>query len=164
MLNLRTILLGARAARGFVFGVLFVAAGLFLIGTAAIARNSIAQEMRAFLPAAGEVIGSAPVRSSRNNSTTYAAEVRFVAQDGKSYNFRESVSSNPPSHKIGDMVNVLYDPGNPSKARVDDFVNTWLFPLLLGGMGLLFALIGGSIVLSGIRAGIAAAIVAARGF
>ena len=131
MLNLRSILAGARAARGFAFGLIFGLIGLGMLAGALIARSTTAQEMRTFLPAAGEVIGLAPSRSSRGG-TTYAAEVRFRAEDGRTYTFRESVSSNPPSHRVGDAVNVRYESGNPANARVDDFMNTWFVPLLLG--------------------------------
>ncbi|MEO6061540.1 MAG: hypothetical protein ABIQ99_06345, partial [Thermoflexales bacterium] len=76
MLNLRTILLGARAARGFGAFLILGVVGVGLILGAAFARYTTAQEMRRFLSAPGVVTGNAISRSSKG-SATYAAQVQF---------------------------------------------------------------------------------------
>jgi hypothetical protein len=39
-------------------------------------------------------------------------------------------------------VRVLFDPADPSNARIDSFMQLWFTPLLLAGMGSVFAGIG----------------------
>jgi hypothetical protein len=163
-MNLRTIIFGARAARSVIVAVIFGVIGLAMLAGGAYARYTTAAEIRTFLPADGVVVGNIASRSGRNNSTTYAAQVRFTAQDGSTVTFKEGFSANPPAHQVGDKVKVLYEPGNPQNARVDDFMNGWFLPLLLGGMGLIFGLVGVSLGLNAIRAGVAAARAAATGF
>ena len=163
-MNLRTVIFGARAAKSFVVAVIFGVIGIAMLAGGAYTRNTTAQEIRAFLPAEGVVTANIGSRSGRNNSTTYAAQVRFTTKDGSTVTFQEGFSSNPAAHQVGDKVKVLYDPSNYQNARVDDFMNTWFLPLLLGGMGLIFGLIGVSLGLNALRAGVAAARSAVTGF
>jgi hypothetical protein len=44
-------------------------------------------------------------------------------------------SSKPPSHSVGDIIPVLFDPANPQKARPDTFQYSWLLPTIFGGAG-----------------------------
>ncbi len=163
-MNLRTIIFGARAAKSLLVGVIFGVIGIAMLAGGAYTRYTTAAEIRTFLPAEGVVTGNVASRSGRNNSLSYAAQVRFTTQDGSTVNFKESFSANPPAHQVGDKVKVLYDPSNYQNARVDDFMNTWFLPLLLGGMGLIFGLIGVSLGLNALRAGVAAARAAVTGF
>ena len=163
-MNLRTILFGARAAKSLLVGVIFGVIGLAMLAGAAYTRSTTAQEIRAFLTADGVVVANTETRSGRNNSVSYAAQVRFTTKDGTTVTFKEGFSSNPPAHKVGDKLKVLYDPSNYQNARVDDFMNTWFLPLLLGGMGLIFGLIGVSLGLNALRAGVAAARSAVTGY
>jgi len=39
-------------------------------------------------------------------------------------------------HKIGQTVDVRYDPADPQKAEIDSGANLWLTPLILVFMGL----------------------------
>lgn len=164
MLNLRTIVFGARAAKSLLVGVIFGLIGIAMLAGGAYARYTTAQEIRTFLPADGVVVGNISSRSGRNNSLSYAAQVRFTAQDGSTVTFKEGFSANPPAHQVGDKVKVLYDPSNYQNARVDDFMNGWFLPLLLGGMGLIFGLVGVSLGVNALRAGVAAARAAVTGF
>lgn len=163
-MNLRAILFGARAAKSFVLALIFGVIGVAMLGGAAFFRGKTAEELRTFLPADGVVTANIATRSGRNNSTTYSAQVRFTAKDGSTVTFKESFSSNPAAHQVGDKVKVFYDPGNPQNARIDDFMNTWFLPLLLGGMGLIFGLVGVSLGANALRAGLAAARSAVTGY
>jgi hypothetical protein len=69
-------------------------------------------------------------------------KIEFAAITGQTVQFTESWSSNGPDYKVGDEVVILYDPDNPSKAKVGDkkwklFFIAWL----IGGMGFLFLFI-----------------------
>ena len=81
-MNLRTIIFGARAAKSFVVAVIFGVIGLAMLAGAAYTRSTTAQEIRTFLTADGVVVANTETRSGRNNSVSYAAQVRFTTKDG----------------------------------------------------------------------------------
>lgn len=88
---------------------------------------------------------------SRNNDggTMYTPVVTFQVPDGREITFTESYSQNPPSHQEGDTVEVLYAPKNPRDATIKGFGSQWFGSTLLCGMGVLFAGIGGGVMLAG---------------
>jgi hypothetical protein len=61
---------------------------------------------------------------------------------GKHFLFRSSISATSPTYTIGEKVNVLYRPRDPSAAHIDTFTDRWLFPSMFTGIGLISMLIG----------------------
>jgi hypothetical protein len=82
----------------------------------------------------------------------YYPRVRYVTRSGNPVEFTGSVGSSPPAFDVGEAVGVLYDPAAPEKARIDTFFQLWFPSLLLGGIGLVFAAIGGGGALAALRA------------
>jgi Protein of unknown function (DUF3592) len=110
------------------------------------------QNTRSFLSQAstaqGTVIDLVRSRSSGSSSSgTYAPVVRFVTAKGEKIEFTSSTGSNPPSYSQGESVEVLYQPGAPRDATINGFVSLWLGPMIVGGIGSVFFLIGGGIIL-----------------
>ena len=105
------------------------------------------QKTTAFIAKAVKADGvvSDMVRSYSNRSYSYAPVVRFVARDGKKIEFKSSVSSNPPSYRIGQKVTVFYDPENPQTAKINSFMSLWALPAVTGGVGTLFLLVSAAI-------------------
>ena len=100
------------------------------------------------LKADGQVIDFETKRSD-NSSSTYAPVIKFVANDGKEYQFVSSVSSNPPSYDVGESVEILYLESNPNDAQVNGFFSLHLGEFILGILGSIFLAIGGGILLFG---------------
>jgi hypothetical protein len=73
------------------------------------------------------------------------------------YQVRGAISSKPPAFQVGDKVAVLYNPEKPGDSQIDSFVERWLFLLVFGGLGAVFALIGWGILISMILGRIARA-------
>jgi hypothetical protein len=71
----------------------------------------------------GEVVRMESSYSS--NSTSYHAVVGFDIPGVGHREFRDSLGSNPPTHRTGDEVTVLYDPANPGHAMIDRGVWNW---------------------------------------
>lgn len=71
-----------------------------------------------------------------------APHVRFNAADGSAVEFTSGVASNPPSHRVGERVTVLYDPANPHHAEIEDFFTLWSSSAAFGAVGLVVLLIG----------------------
>jgi hypothetical protein len=76
--------------------------------------------------------------------------VRFVAPSGAEIEFQTSYSQSPAPYDVGERVEVLFRPDHPHDARISGFGSLWALPTIFGGMGLVFAGIGGGILLSGV--------------
>jgi hypothetical protein len=98
----------------------------------------------AFLAEATKAEGSViELRLSRSSdSTTYAPVVNFVTRKGEEITFVSSVSSNPPSYRVGEKVDIFYLPANPYEAKINGFFSLWGGATIVGGLGGLFFLIG----------------------
>jgi hypothetical protein len=83
--------------------------------------------------------------------TSFYPVVEFTAPDGNPVVFESDVGSSPSSHQVGDRVEVAYDPGEPSDARLTGFLSLYLFPLIFGGLGLVFAAVGTPLFVVGWR-------------
>lgn len=80
-----------------------------------------------------------------------APEVRFRTGEGREVQFTSSVSSKPPSYRVGETVEVLYRHDRPDDAEVNAIMTLWLGTIILGGMGSVFSLIGGALVFASSR-------------
>lgn len=92
----------------------------------------------------GTVVAVVPVTKIENNQekTLFYPVIEFVTEDGETIRYQDSTGSNPPRHKVGDQVQVLYDPQNPKHAQEESFLSLWLPSTALLSMGGLFVLFG----------------------
>ncbi len=67
--------------------------------------------------------------------------IEFKTNQGETIRFEGLPTS--PSPVKGTVVPVLYDPSDPNNARVNTFVDRWLFPSLFTPLGLVMLLSGG---------------------
>jgi hypothetical protein len=77
------------------------------------------------------------------SSRGVAPLVQFTTSDGRTLHITGSVSSSPPAYETGEHVRVLYEATNPNAARIDSKIEMWFLPMLFGGLGAVFASIGG---------------------
>ena len=77
--------------------------------------------------------------SSDDDGDSYAPVVEYTVR-GVDYRLTGTYT-NPPAYDVGDRVTVRYERANPENARLDSFVELWLFPVVFGGVGLLLAVI-----------------------
>ncbi len=77
--------------------------------------------------------------STSDGSTTYAPVVEYVVA-GETYTFHGGSSSNPPAYHVGQEVDMLYALDDPGTAKINNFWELWLIPLIflpiaaLGGL------------------------------
>lgn len=83
----------------------------------------------------GEVIGLV-------GSDTKKSVIRFSTPDGGVYTLESSVSSNPPQHRVGDKVSVLYQTDNPGDAKLNSFLDLWFASIITGILAISFSGIG----------------------
>lgn len=91
------------------------------------------------------------VRSRSSDSTTYAPMVRFKTSQGTTIEFTSTTSSNPPAYSRGEQVEVLYEAIQPHSAKIDSFFSIWGGAVIVGGIGIVFFMVGFGMVLSGLR-------------
>lgn len=105
---------------------------------------------RAFVARAETAPGAvvALERSTSRDSSAYHPVVRFKSPSGQERTFRSPAGSNPPSHAVGDAVDVLYDPADLADARIDSRFSLWGGPIIGGSMALVFGGVGGGILLA----------------
>jgi len=77
---------------------------------------------------------------SADTGTTYSPVYRYTV-DGKQYEYESVNSSSPPSHEVGEVVILLYEPDNPGRARVNSFWELWLLPIILCPVSLFMILL-----------------------
>jgi len=68
--------------------------------------------------------------------------VEFAIPSGEKIRFTSDFGSLPARHKIGQSVNVRYDPVDPQKAEIDSPMTLWLIPLILVFMGAIACCLG----------------------
>jgi hypothetical protein len=113
-------------------GIALIAIGLFVGGrTWLFLRGAAATE--------GRVVSLDTYSGSRG--TTYAPVVEYRSPDGAIHRIEDQLKSNRPGLKVGDVVPVRYDPGEPSRGRLAKPYRLWALPafLLLMGASLLAA-------------------------
>ncbi|TAL30610.1 MAG: DUF3592 domain-containing protein [Alphaproteobacteria bacterium] len=96
--------------------------------------------------AEGKVVALETSRNS-DGDTSYYPVVEFRDDKGRNVRFRDGFGSSHPSYRTGDDVTVLYLPDMPQPSAVIDrgWMN-WLLPGGLGGVGVLFLLMGFSML------------------
>ena len=83
----------------------------------------------------GTVVGYETRRGSKGGATQ-AEVVEFQGPDGKTVKFVEKTSRSRFIMNTGHEVNVLYNPDNPSKARINSFWTLYVSPIILLLVGL----------------------------
>ncbi len=69
-------------------------------------------------------------------------DVRFVPARGDVVVFRDGLCANFETGRVGDEVPVLYDPADPSRARIDQLWRRLMVPLMFTIVGAVFSTFG----------------------
>ena len=131
-----------------IVGLILLLGGLgLLVGSAHTYR-----QQAAFVDASQTAVGAVIANHWRENRIqgggetpgAWAPVVRYEDADGTPSTFTSEIGNYPsPDYAIGEEVEVLYDPDNPSHAEISDFMTLWLIPVVLFGIGIVMALFGG---------------------
>jgi len=126
---------------GVVFGGIFGLVGFILTALAVFFLLRTRSFMETAEQTQGTVINMLYSRSS-DGGGGYSAVYRFRTITGQEVEVRDNLSSNPPQFKVGQTIDVLYDPENPQSARIKKWFNLYFLPALLGFLGIIFGCIG----------------------
>ena len=132
-------------------GVIFIAIGAIFIGLGIFFFIRTRRFLRTAVETAGTIV---ELRESwgSEGGTVYSAVVEFQTADGRSIRWEESMASNPPAGQPGEQLVMKYDPANPQRARIAKATRMWFMPVLFGGLGLLFLVIGVVLTVAGLVA------------
>jgi uncharacterized protein DUF3592 len=75
------------------------------------------------------------ISSEDSDGVTYAPVVEYEA-NGNTYSYESSSYSSPPAFHVGQQVKMIYDGEHPDQARISNFVELWLAPLIMIPFGL----------------------------
>ena len=78
----------------------------------------------------GTVVRLEESNSSEGGCCVYSPVVEFSA-NGQTHSFEGGNASDPPAYKVGEVVNVIYDPADPGTAQINKWTERWLFPILI---------------------------------
>lgn len=122
-------------------GIVLGSVGLLLLGIAYLLWTRTKGFMSQAQPVKGTV-----VRMASDSEGAYAPIFRFMASNGETIEKHAGMYSKPPEYKVGDIVDVLYDPGNPHGARIAKTSSMYFAPILLAVMGIIFIGIAAAIL------------------
>lgn len=80
-------------------------------------------------------------KDTGNITIMYKPVVAYLFE-GKSYTYRSNTATSPPSHDVGEEVDLLINPEEPENPEINSFIDRWLVSIIFGFMGVLFAGIG----------------------
>jgi len=117
--------------------VLFCAGGVVLIALGAQEYTKSRAFKAEAASALGRVVGFETFHSSgtATRDDIHYAVVVFTLEDGREIRFRGPSKDGPVKLRKGDEVDVLYDPDDPTVAKVDNFMGLWFSATWLFGFG-----------------------------
>jgi Protein of unknown function (DUF3592) len=130
-----------------VVGLIFVLAG----SVAAAVGIGIGIHNWSFASSARETEGTVIRLVVTGKRGTAAPIVRYEVGE-KFFEIQGGVSSSPPAHAVGEKVTILYHPDQPHQGNIKSFMDQWFLPLIFGGLGTLFVVIGCAVIVSRLRA------------
>ncbi|MBS1912230.1 MAG: DUF3592 domain-containing protein [Bacteroidetes bacterium] len=71
-----------------------------------------------------------------DGSPVYSPIVKFTAHDGTETTFTDEFASYPALYKVGERVDVMYDPGNFRNARIASGLRRHLLAIIILALGI----------------------------
>lgn len=126
-----------------IIGTIFLIVGLVIASVGGFFFFSSQDLVRNGLRASGTVIELRKAPTSKG----YTPVVQFETADHQVITAVGKIGSNPPMHKAGDSVTVVYRAESPEEITLDDPLELYFFTYLFGGIGSVFAMIGGGMLI-----------------
>ena len=99
----------------------------------------------------GTVIRMREVPPTDNSGETYAPVIKYKDASGKEYTYESKHSSDPPDYKVGEKVQLIYDPADPEEVYVDSFREKWVLTIVLFICGIVVFPISTWMIYTGFR-------------
>jgi hypothetical protein len=118
-----------------IMGTCFGLSAFGLLAGAVWAYFSQQRKMESRAAAVGTVVDL--ITRATTRSSIICPVVEFTTSSGEKIRFTSEFGSRPTGHKVGQSVNVRYDPVDTQKAEIESTMSLWLTPLILVFMGLI---------------------------
>ncbi|MCW5887451.1 MAG: DUF3592 domain-containing protein [Anaerolineales bacterium] len=79
----------------------------------------------------GRVVSLVESGDGEGGCCVYSPLVEF-SMNGRPMRFEGGNASSPPAYRVGQQVNVVYNPTKPDEASIHSFYEMWLVPTILG--------------------------------
>jgi len=126
-------------------GVIFLLVGLGMLGFGGWSYLNTRSQMETWGSVTGEIVNFSHYSDSDGGSSTVPV-VEFTTAAGETITAEPYQERNTTvdvdGYRVGDEVEVFYNPDNPRDMFINDFMHVWFVPTLMGGMGGLFGVIG----------------------
>ncbi|MEL6190462.1 MAG: DUF3592 domain-containing protein [Bacteroidota bacterium] len=76
-----------------------------------------------------------------DGTTMYTPVYEYKDQSGNTQTFKSPVATSWNSRKIGDVVELIYDPMNAANMKVKSFLGLYSTSLVLAGLGSIFCIV-----------------------
>ena len=151
-----TQLKAEKSARGTTlqnFGTIFLF-NLFVLGMAALTFwfGSQAYQVSKNGETTTGTVTELAESSTEDGCCVYSPVVEYMV-DGQKYTFESSNASDPPSYRVGEQVEVIYNRSSPSKGAINSWSELWLVPVILGLTTLILAVVLNLLAINKIRKG-----------
>ena len=114
-------------------------------GLALILTGVLYARLKAFLAKARPAYGTVTAirtMTDDDGDAIYAPVVEFQTENGGPAIYKSSLYSRPCKYKVGDKVDILYNPDKPADAQIKGRKMNFLPMLVLGGLGMIFTIVG----------------------
>jgi hypothetical protein len=120
-----------------IMGLCFGLSSFALLGGAVWTFFSQQRKMENRVTAVGSVVELTTRVTTSGRASMICPIVEFTAPSGEKIRFTSDFGSRPAGHKIGQSVNVRYDPVDPQQAEIESAMTLWLTPLIMVIMGII---------------------------
>jgi hypothetical protein len=125
-----------------IMGLCFSMAAVGLLGGAVWAFLNQQRKTNERVQTTGTIVDLVSRGTSSARSNVICPVVEFTTISGETIRFTSDFGTMPASHKVGQTVNIRYDPVDPHQAEIDSTMNRWLVPAILVFMGSIACCLG----------------------
>ena len=123
-------------------GLTFAVIGLVALVIGILWIRSTKERLKTMINHTGTVVEKVRVERPGETANFYPV-VEFKTQTGEVFRFEGKTSGTEYEYKIGEQIEILYDPQDPKGAMINSWKELWLPPIAL-------MLIGGGVMLVGL--------------
>jgi cytochrome c oxidase assembly protein Cox11 len=123
-------------------GLTFATIGIIAMIAGVLWYRSTKERLKTMINHIGIVVEMIRVERPRETANFYPV-IEFETQTGKVFRFESRTGGSETSYKIGESVEILYDPQDSQGAMINSWTELWLPPIAV-------MMLGGSVLIVGI--------------
>ena len=129
--TVNTVYSAGRRIGYVLMGLFFMLVSVILFGWGIYSYMNKTENFKTYKSTEGTVTRMRVVPPNDNSGETYAPIFKYKDAAGKEYTYESKHSSDPPDYKVGERVQLIYDPADPEEVYVDSFREKWVLTIVL---------------------------------